>query len=376
MIRRIYADNYKCLVNFECKFDNINLILGANGSGKSAVFDALRDVRDFTDGKSPISLFRESTLTRWQKNELQTFEIEIEGNGGVYVYRLEVEHEIGQDRQRVRLERVTFDGKPLYEAKLENIRLNVHLFRDDHSPGPEFGGDWSKSGLPFLGELAENTQVTWLKRWMGQKLICLQIDPIHVRAMADVTELNLDAYAQNYVGWYRHRVAADMNATISLYNSLNDMYEDFRGLTLEQEGGNVQHLYASLGVREEQGGKPVFVKYSFAELSEGERTLIILYTLLQLMNDQDTTLCIDEPDSFLALAEIQPWLLSLKEAVESSNSQSLLISHHPELINNLAPGRGLVFERQNNGPARVRRFDVETGDECLTPSEVVARGME
>src|ERR1039458_6015807 len=103
MIKRIYIDNYKCLLDFECKFDNINLLLGTNGSGKSTVFEALRDVRDFATYKSPISLFNESTLTRWQERNVQTFEIEIEGNAGVYVYRLEVEHDIGQDKQRVRL---------------------------------------------------------------------------------------------------------------------------------------------------------------------------------------------------------------------------------------------------------------------------------
>ena len=37
----------------------------------------------------------------------------------------------------------------------------------------------------------------------------------------------------------------------------------------------------------------------------------------------------DEPDNFIALQEIQPWLVSLCQAVEDHGSQALIISHHP-----------------------------------------------
>lgn len=372
MIARLYVDNYKCLSNFECRFGHINLMLGANGSGKSTVFDVLRGVRAVVTGTSPISLFRESTLTRWQKRDAQTVELEIAGGGGIYQYHLEVEHEIGQNKQRIQLESVKYDGGLIYRAELGE----THLFRDDYSEGPIISGDWTRSSLPFLGPRHDNTRITWFKDWFRQKLLCLQIDPVNVKAIADEAEPVLDAHALNYVGWYRHRVSTDMSATIDLYNALKEMYEEFRGLTLEQEGGSAQHLFARLGVKEEQKGRPEFVRYSFGEFSEGERALVILYTLLQLVGDPETTLCLDEPDNFLSLSEIQPWLLRLREAVDSSGSQSLLISHHPELINNLAPRCGLVFERRQNGPARVRPFDAGTRDGALTPSEVVARGWE
>jgi predicted ATPase len=376
MLRRIYVDNYKCLVNFECRFDNINLIIGTNGSGKSSAFEVLRSLQDIVTGRSPVKRFQGSTLTRWQRRAVQVFELDIEGNGGLYTYRLEVEHEIGKDRRRVKLERVTFDGGLLYLAELDD-RLNVHLYGDDHSEGPVFGGDWSQSGLAFLGELPENTKVTWLKRWFNEKLFCLQIDPLHIEAMGDVTETSLDTQARNFVGWYRHRLSSDMGLSTNLYNSLKDMYGDgdFQGLMLEPHGFMV-HMVARLGVQEDANGKPVFDRYSFGELSDGERALIVLYTLLQLMSDSETTLCLDEPDNYLALAEIQPWLLNLQDAIDSSGSQAVLISHHPEIINLLAPCCGLVFERERNGPVRVKPFAAGTGEEPLTPSEVVARGLE
>ena len=37
MLQRPYVDNYKCLVNFELPFQEVTLLLGPNGVGKTAV---------------------------------------------------------------------------------------------------------------------------------------------------------------------------------------------------------------------------------------------------------------------------------------------------------------------------------------------------
>ncbi|MBP0026917.1 AAA family ATPase [Roseofilum sp. Guam] len=42
MLKRIYVNNFRCLVNFELTVDSFSPFLGANGSGKTAVFDVLR----------------------------------------------------------------------------------------------------------------------------------------------------------------------------------------------------------------------------------------------------------------------------------------------------------------------------------------------
>jgi hypothetical protein len=47
VLKRIYIDNYKSLVNFDLEFKKLNLFLGANGSGKSAVFEVLAAIQQF-----------------------------------------------------------------------------------------------------------------------------------------------------------------------------------------------------------------------------------------------------------------------------------------------------------------------------------------
>ena len=89
----------------------------------------------------------------------------------------------------------------------------------------------------------------------------------------------------------------------------------------------------------------------------------------------DLTLCIDEPDNFIALREIQPWLAELRDRVEQEHSQCLLISHHPEFIDLLAVKHGAMFTRAGQGPVRIKPFNWTEAD-AVRPSEIIARGWE
>ncbi len=92
MLKRIYIDNYKSLVNFEVSLNEINLFLGVNGAGKSAVFEMLRKVKCLVAGDSKvIELFSFENCTRWQSSLLQAFELDIAGNGGAYQYKLKTD---------------------------------------------------------------------------------------------------------------------------------------------------------------------------------------------------------------------------------------------------------------------------------------------
>ena len=101
--------------------------------------------------------------------------------------------------------------------------------------------------------------------------------------------------------------------------------------------------------------------------------LIALYTLIYATRSGKYTLCIDEPENFLALPEIQPWLTTLYDFCSAGEVQALLISHHPELIDYLASSAGYWFEYQSNAPVRVKRI-ADNGEKGLSLSELVARG--
>ena len=67
MLRRLYIDNYRSLVNFELKLGASNLLMGTNGSGKSSVFAALSSLRGVVaDGEDVEYASTPASLTRWQ----------------------------------------------------------------------------------------------------------------------------------------------------------------------------------------------------------------------------------------------------------------------------------------------------------------------
>jgi len=165
-------------------------------------------------------------------------------------------------------------------------------------------------------------------------------------------------------------MSQDQSKIIQLTNELKEILDGFAYFKFAGTGREkrILKLYFS-----REGDREEYIEYDFGELSDGQRVLIALYSLIYCTQSEDYTLCIDEPENFLALPEIQPWLMQLYDFCSEGKTQALLISHHPELIDMLASSVGYWFDRESNSPVRVKRIkdDKETG---LPISELVARG--
>ncbi len=366
MLKRIYIDNFRCLVNFELAVDSINLFLGANGAGKSTVFEVLQKIQAFVSGDSKVEgIFKSADLTRWQTSQIQRFELEIIGNGGSYKYELGIGHE--RDKCRVEYERLWYDNQPLLKFELGEVQL----YRDNHSEGPQYSFEWSQSMIPSLMPRNDNTKLTWFRERMA-RFIIVRIIPSLMVDESNQEEMRLTSQMENFVSWYRY-LSEDQGKVAEIANILRDVMDGFTNFKFERV--SEQNLLLKLRIsRPSNSIKPI--EYRLGELSDGQKTLIALYTLLYGTKSEDYTLCIDEPENFLALPEIQPWLIQLYDLCSDGQLQALLISHHPELINYLlASPIGYWFERQSNAPARVKRISSEVADNSGLPvSELIARG--
>ena len=366
MLKRLYIDNFRCLVNFELNFDSINLFLGSNGAGKSTVFEVLQKIQAFVSGDSKVEgIFKSTDCTRWQTSPIQRFEIEILGNGGSYKYELGIGH--SQDRCRVEYERLWFNNQPLLKFELGEVKL----YRDNHSEGPQYPFDWSQSMIPSLMPRNDNTKLTWFRERL-KRFIIVQIIPPLIIGETSQEEMGLASKTENFVSWYRY-LSEDQANVAEIGNILRNVLDGFTSFRFERvsEKNLVLKLRFTGGT---ESNKPI--EYHFEELSDGQKTLVALYTLLHGTKSEDYTLCIDEPENFLALPEIQPWLIQLYDLCSEGQLQTLLISHHPELINYLlASPIGYWFERQSNAPVRVKRISSEVADNSGLPvSELIARG--
>lgn len=371
MLKRIYIDNFRCLVNFELSLDPINLFLGPNGAGKSTLFEVLRKIQSFLDGTKVTSIFDPGDLTRWQTSPLQRFELEIEGNGGIYKYELAVEHRDGKQAGQpihIYYERLWFNDQPLFQLDEPPRGTHPHildaaqLYNDDYSKSQVLPINRSHSAIALMPSHDLNTRLIWFRQRI-ERFIIVQVNPLTMDVTSIREEIQLNVVAKNFVSWYRH-VSQNQGKAIEITKALGEALDGFEYFRFKE--GALTVLFSG------ENDKRKDIEYRFDELSDGQRALIVLYTLIHFARSQDYTLCIDEPENFLALPEIQPWLTLLYDLCSDGELQALLISHHPELIDYLASSASYWFDYQSNTPVRVKRITDEGNG--LPIFELVARG--
>jgi predicted ATPase len=364
MLKRVYIDNFRSFVNFELPLGQQQLILGLNGSGKSTLLEVLTAVKRLVTGHAnPDLLFPESSRTRWQTLSQQTFELDVE-LGASYQFRLELDSWGSPPRTRIRREVVTFDRRPVFEF----VEGEVHLFNDYFAHKVTYPFDWFRSALATIQARSENTKLMQFKKWI-ENLHCLQLNP-HI--MSDRTESEDPEPAfdmSNFASWYRHMTQERADSASQLQDHLRQIIPGFESLDLRSAGANLRVLAVRFAIP--LSSPPNVFAVTFGELSDGQRILICLYALLTFVVNGNACLFLDEPENYIAIPEIQPWLMELRDRIEDLGGQVILISHHPEIVNYLAPELGLVFERVGPGPVRVRKY---TPDHVLQPSEQIARG--
>ena len=373
MLERVYIDNYRCLVNFECRFGAKQLILGPNGGGKTTLFYVLSALRDFSvHGGHADNLFVGDTKTRWQEVPEQTFELDVRGNDGSYTFRLVVDT-WGQPvaRPRVVAEEVFFSGKPIFRF----ARGEVHLFNDQHEEKVKYPFDWFRSALATITERPENTKLMWFKRWLGS-ILFISPDPHQMSAMAQKEDYTPSWNLSNFASWFRHlRLESDDQ---ELLVDLRAAIPGLESMDLKPAGMGNYVLMLSFALDDENGRPRRPFLYWLHEISDGQRVLIGLYTVLHSALKPGAFIVFDEPDNFVALSEIQPWLDKVLERVdddEESSTQVIFASHHPELLNRLALSGGVEFDRPHGRHTRVSPF-ADAARTGLSPAELVARGWE
>jgi len=342
MLKRLYVHNYKCLVNFEINFDqDISLFLGANGSGKSTVFEVLdKLVRFIVHGIKVDTIFYEADFPRWMAHTVSndkniSIEIDIEYEKNIYKYRLELG-----------FVSPLFGRWPSNSSIKDEILYcnNEKIFESDKN----YSVNFSHSGI------SRSYQANKFQEYL-QKLLIARINPIQMTATINrLSGVALDF--SNFAEWFAYLNEANRRSLSMFENAMRDILPGFDYFRIEQ-AGQVKVLQVDF---ENKANEKEIITYYFNELSEGQKALIALYALVYCA-PENSLICIDEPENFLALPEIQPWLNVLREQCKERKLQALLISHHPSLINFLAAGSGYWFSRQDNH-TRIEKITEQDND--------------
>ncbi len=372
MLKRLYIDNYKCFVNFELRPGPLHLLMGGNGSGKTTLGLLLASLRDVIAGdalapdlpKQPH--FGITTFNKWQQKPTQTIELETEVEGHTYVYALQIEHRdqfrSGESqRPRVLSESLEMDGKGLLQFVEGRLTVGTNA-----KNSLDFRLDWHRSALTFLQPRPENRPIFRFKEWVENIGYFRLVPPFSSSAEQEVARP--DRNLSNFTAWLRYKLQEDPAIYSRVEQTLRDVLPGFRGLRFQALDDGRKTQIANFEAQGQTRGFPLDA------LSDGQQALIGLYFLLHGLVGVDERLVIfDEPDNFVALREIQPWLNQLQDRLAESKGQVMLISHHPELLNQLAPDCGLVFRRSDSGYAQAEPYrPLEPKD--LTPAELEVRG--
>ena len=368
MLERLSVDNYKCLVDFDLDLDELTLLLGVNGSGKSSVLDVVLAMRRLLSGGCRVTdadVFPASTLTRWRSDAWQALNMRVRLGDDVFEYALRIEHEPATKRARIMLERLQVEDGVLFEF----VEGQVRLYRDDHSEGPVFTSDWSESALARVVPAPDNQRLTRFLDFVGSIVVC-RLHPQAFETDVDGESSVLSVDGTNFGAWYRSVVQENPHLAFEFNEAAGEVIEGLYEIRLERIGVDTRALSVTF-----EAGDRSFSLY-FGELSDGERALIALYGLLHLTRGSGAPLLLDEPDNYVALSEIQPWAAALADACGDGLVQAVLCSHHPELIDYFGGRSGRLLQRETTGAISVGALDASLVEGPLKLSEIIARGWE
>ena len=368
MVTRLYVDNFRCLVNFELKLDETNVLLGPNGSGKTSVLDVLRRIQDLVArGARTREAFQARDLSLTQRRCEQRFELDLQVAGSAYRYVLGLEHGGGHSGMRLREETLEHNGEPI----LRFGQGILHLYHDDYSERGSLPVELEGSGVGLVGTGSNARRLSDFRQVIAGLVIAGPCPPLFESETTREDEY-LEPLMQNFVAWYRHAAQENMGAIAALFHALGEVLPGFDSMTLTESGENTRAL--KVAFRRPTDEREVD-RYGFGQLSDGQRALVVLYCLVFLSTNRRVSLFLDEPDNYLALREVQPWLVEVVERCGRTLDQAVVASHHPVTMDYMAGAKGRWFYRDENGPVRVSNEPERTVD-GISLSETVARGWD
>jgi predicted ATPase len=203
---------------------------------------------------------------------------------------------------------------------------------------------------------------------MIDNVVILKLDVLHIEDESSKPE-GLRTDGTNFAAAYRRIRETDFERTAKLHEALKTVIGGFKSLDQVDVSSETTRLVVRLFMAKDGSTYPL----RFKNLSDGQRALTVLYALTTTFDLKNRPLFIDEPDNFVSLRELQPWLQSLTQAVADEGAQATIVSHSPEVIDYLASDHAWLFERDDGGPSRVRPLSIDL-DAGMKASEQLARG--
>lgn len=354
MITRLRVKNYKGLANVDIQFDRLNVLVGANGSGKSSLVDVLQFIRDAL-GRSLDSAILDrhgmSAIRTWSAKG-QTFDvsiaIEVTGSGWIGWYEVVVGGETRGD-YHIKQERIQ------YRITLENILpqtiqrdVTIRIDEGAFVDYPEelknvihrFNSDTTTLKFPLVQLL--HPALSELYAFLSN-MSFYTIYPDALREPQKPSNPHpLEEQGRNLASVLRHLKNTDTEALQNITEALAQVVPGVRAYSVAEVGGYlVTRLHHESDDPASDRNGPAF---ELAQESDGTlRMLGILTALYQ--SPARPVITIEEPELAIHPGALGVLCDVINEA--SLRSQIMLTTHNPDLLDRLPDATFLVVERKD-----------------------------
>lgn len=332
MLQRLYIHNFWCLQNFEIKPGGHAslLLIGKNGTGKSAIAKALLILRKLVTGTSRVGdLVKKDDFTLGRTHERMSFTVEALLEERAFIYRLVLDMPENFREPRVVEEDVLVDGASVYTRREAQVTYDT-----------EFGLDWHLVALPVINEKKEGHLHT-LRSWLRRMLILTPV-PQWIGGESHGSIEPLSPFCENFAD-YLTALTTDYPASYShIQNYLDELMPDLKEFSNERIAADARMLRVFFG------GNGTNADLKFDRLSDGEKCMFVCAAVLASQKVRDPFFVFwDEPDNYLALAEVEHFIRTLRQNFRGSN-QIWMTSHNEWTINCFSHENTLLLRRKNH----------------------------
>jgi hypothetical protein len=264
------------------------------------------------------------------------FTIEVDIDLKAYLYSIAFELPEGFKELRVFDERLSANGALVFSRSVSQ----VELARPNRDPAA-FTVDWHFAALPIIQEASSADPLSIFKRWLSGMLL---LSPMPDLSSGDSQGETLEPnpHVTNLGEWFTGLLATSPAGYSTVENYLKQFLPDLKGILNPSVGPDARSLVVQFAV----GGDTV--PLPFKVLSAGEKCLLISALVVAAAEHNPPTFCFwDEPDNHLAISEVGPLILALRQ-VASGGNQLIVTSHNAEAIRRFSEENTFVFSRKSH----------------------------
>ncbi len=345
------------------KANNFSALIGINGSGKSNVLEAISIIF--------ASLYRNKKVSFWNKGKPFEYEIRYILNSNTIKIKngdLTITHVGDSEENIVRRDKLPYLPSEIitcYSGDELRIWDDVYFkFYLDYFNNISKGIINDKQNLVFVNKyvwdisllclLCHEDSEQFLKSLLkNENLLDVQI------------KFNIPKNYDKRVEWYQKNqldggdayneilMLMDIIRKRQAEKTLN--FNDIKDITLIQQKENTStcrrlfYLLFSAGMYKTKklfdGIDISFNDIKIRQLSEGEKRLILMKCILDILANQNSLVLFDEPDSHLHISRKK----ELKSILNKDNYYSLLTTHSPSLLNSLEDNQSFILTEKGKG---------------------------